>query len=116
MTNEASATASGEAKAKVFISYSRTDLEFAKRLDSTLNERGFEVFIDLSGIAPSELWWKRLKELITQADTVIFVLSPEAVDSKVCKEEVAYAGFPQQALRTDRLPARNHVESSLRIE
>jgi hypothetical protein len=92
MTNGALETARMAPKAKVFISYSRADLDFAKRIVAALNERGFEVLIDLSGIEPSEKWWKRIKELITQADTAVFVLSPEAIASKVCKEEVEFAG------------------------
>jgi TIR domain/WD domain, G-beta repeat len=79
-------------KIKVFISYSRADRDFAKDIVAALIERGFEVLIDVSGIEPSEKWWKRIKELITQADTVIFILSPDAIASKVCKEEVEFAG------------------------
>src|SRR5579863_6096341 len=78
-------------KAKIFISYSRKDMAFADRLEASLKERGFEPLIDRTEIYAFEDWWKRIQALIARADTVIFVLSPDAVASEVCAREVAYA-------------------------
>src|SRR5215471_4970006 len=79
-------------KAKVFISYSRKDLAFADRLDAALKMRGFETFIDGSDIYAFEEWWKRVAALIGRADTVVFVLSPDAVrPGSVALKEVAFA-------------------------
>src|ERR1700722_5019376 len=91
MTDKSSGTAHDHQKTKVFISYSRVDLGFAKRILTALEVRNFDVLIDVSGIEPSEKWWQRIKQMITQADTVIFILSPEAVSSKVCNDEVEFA-------------------------
>jgi formylglycine-generating enzyme required for sulfatase activity len=82
--------AKAEAKAKVFISYSRKDLTFADKLDAALRARGFDPLIDRDEIYAFEEWWPRIQSLITQADTIIFVLSPEAVTSDVCKKEVEF--------------------------
>ena len=71
-------------KAKVFISYSRADLAFANRLEAELKARGFEPLMDRTEIYAFEDWWARIQALITQADTIIFVLSPEAVSSAIC--------------------------------
>jgi tetratricopeptide (TPR) repeat protein len=78
-------------KTKVFISYSRKNMAFADRLETALKEREFEPLIDRTEIYAFEDWWKRIQALIAQADTVIFVLSPEAVASEVCAKEVAFA-------------------------
>jgi formylglycine-generating enzyme required for sulfatase activity len=78
-------------KAKIFISYSRKDMVFADRLEMALKARGFEPLIDREGIYAFEDWWKRIQALIGQADTVVFVLSPDAVNSEVALKEVAYA-------------------------
>src|ERR1700731_2770477 len=78
-------------KAKIFISYSRKDMAFADRLEAALKARGFQVLIDRAEIYAFEDWWKRIQALIAQADTVIFVLSPDAVVSPVCAKEVAFA-------------------------
>ena len=78
-------------KAKIFISYSRKDMAFADRLEAAMKARGFEPLIDRTEIYAFEDWWKRIEVLIGQADTVVFVLSPDAVRSEVALKEVAYA-------------------------
>ncbi len=88
-------------KAKIFISYSRKDMAFADRLEAALNACGFEPLIDrqdpialqdwTKGIAPFEDWWKRIESLIGKADTIVFVLSPDAVASKVALKEIDFA-------------------------
>jgi hypothetical protein len=80
-----------ESKAKVFISYSRKDMAFADRLEAALKARGFEPLIDRTDIYAFEEWWKRIEALIARADTVVFVLSPDAVASEVALREVAFA-------------------------
>jgi hypothetical protein len=80
-----------EPKARIFISYSRKDLAFADRLDAALKARGFEPLIDRTEIYAFEDWWQRIEALIGRADTVVFVLSPDAVTSDVALKEVAPA-------------------------
>jgi tetratricopeptide (TPR) repeat protein len=81
-----------KSKAKVFISYSRKDIDFADHLDITLKARGFEPLIDRTEIYAFEEWWKRVEDLIARADTVIFVLSPDAVrPGSVALKEVGFA-------------------------
>jgi hypothetical protein len=78
-------------KTKIFISYSREDMAFADRLEAALKEHEFEPLIDRTKIYAFEDWWKRIQALIAQADTIIFVLSPDSVASPVCAREVAFA-------------------------
>jgi len=79
-------------KARVFISYSRKDITFADRLDTALKSRGFEPLIDRTDIYAFEEWWTRVEDLITRADTVVFVLSPDAVrPGSVSLKEVEFA-------------------------
>ena len=79
-------------KAKVFISYSRKDMPFADRIEAALKARGFEPLIDRTAIYAFEEWWKRVQELIGRADTVVFVLSPDAVrPGTVALKEVEFA-------------------------
>jgi WD40 repeat protein len=80
-----------QSKAKIFISYSRKDMAFADRLEAALNARGFETLIDREEIYAFEDWWARLQALIGQADTVVFVLSPDAAASREALREVEYA-------------------------
>ena len=91
MTAVAEPVRETEPKAKIFVSYSRKDMAFADRLEAALKIRGFEVLIDRAEIYAFEDWWKRIEALIGRADTVVFVLSPDAVKSDVALKEVAYA-------------------------
>src|SRR6266567_3311042 len=74
---------------KVFISYSRRDSsEFSDELVAGLELAGFAPFLDRHDIAPGEDWETRLSGLIEQADTVVYVVSPEAIKSERCRWEV----------------------------
>src|SRR5262249_941595 len=76
-------------KLKVFVSYSRKDsAEFADELLAGLKVAGFAPFLDRHDIAAGEDWEARLGGLIAQSDTVVFVVSPEAVKSDRCVWEV----------------------------
>src|SRR5690349_17316929 len=76
-------------KLKVFISYSRRDAAaFADELVAGLELAGFAPFLDRHDIAAGEDWEARLGGLIEQSDTVVYVVTPEAVKSERCQWEV----------------------------
>jgi TPR repeat protein len=78
-------------KLRVFVSYSRDDLDFSDQLDAALNAYGFECIIDRQDISGGEDWKRRLGNLISEADTVVFVLSPTSARSEICAWEVEEA-------------------------
>ena len=78
-------------KFKVFISYSRVDEAFADELLLGLQDHDFEVSLDRHSIREGETWKERLDALITNAGTVVFVLSPDSAHSTVCQWEVDHA-------------------------
>ena len=84
--SESSAPASN-----VFISYSRKDLGFVNRLCDGLEANNLAPKVDRAEIYSFEDWWQRIETLITEADTVIFALSPDAIASAVCRREVEFA-------------------------
>ena len=84
-------TSSDKGKLRVFISYSREDLKFADQLDDALKACAFECLIDRHGISGGEDWKRRLGNLIREADTVVFVLSPSSARSEICDWEVEEA-------------------------
>jgi TIR domain len=76
----------------VFISYARRDgRNFAAWLEGALKLRGFNAYLDRKDIVPGEPWRTRLVELIRAADTVVFVVTPAAVTSDVCRWEAEQA-------------------------
>lgn len=72
----------------VFLSYSREDLAFADQLDAALRLYGYATALDRHEISAGEDWKDRLGNLIRDADTVVFVLSPSSSKSDVCAWEV----------------------------
>jgi formylglycine-generating enzyme required for sulfatase activity len=84
----ADAGAAADRKLKVFISYSRKDEDFAQELLAGLQFAGFEPYLDKQDIAAGEDWEARLGRLIEAADTVVFVISPDAVASDRCAWEI----------------------------
>lgn len=49
---------------------------------------GFDAVLDRHGIAGGEKWEERIGELITNADVIVFILSPSSLKSDVCQWEV----------------------------
>src|SRR5215831_4980992 len=84
----AAGSAVADRKLKVFISYSRKDEDFAQDLLAGLRVAGFEPYLDKHDIAAGEAWEARLGRLIEAADTVVFIISPDAVASDRCAWEV----------------------------
>lgn len=85
-------------KIKVFISYSRRDIEFVDRLEPALVARNVEPLVDRHDIEKLEDWWDRIKQLIGQADTVVFVLSPNWLASEICRRESEHAAVLSKRL------------------
>ncbi len=78
-------------KNSVFISYSRRDKEFVRRLVDNFNARGRDVWIDWEDIPPTADWRSEIWDGIDNADDFVFVISPDSVASEVCGEELAHA-------------------------
>ncbi len=78
-------------KTRVFLSYSRQDKAIADSLRQALTESDIEVLRDIEGTLAGEEWWKRIKEMIAEADSTVFLLSNRSATSKVCADEIEYA-------------------------
>jgi len=77
--------------ADVFVSYSRRDGDFVRRLVEALGERGKEAWVDVEGIRDAEVFPERLRSAIEESDGFLFVISPESVASDYCEAEVEHA-------------------------
>jgi hypothetical protein len=77
--------------ASLFISYSRKDLEAARRLTEAFQGKELDFWIDWEGIPPTVDWWKEIEKGIEEADIFLFLLSPDSANSKICKREIEHA-------------------------
>jgi hypothetical protein len=92
-------TSSGEGllMSSVFMSYSRKDRDMVTAMVMALRSAGEDVWVDLDDIVPSAVWMEEIKTAIANADSVIFVISPDSVASEVCGVELQYAaGLPKR--------------------
>jgi len=71
----------------LFISYAREDTAFVRCLYDALKERGREAWVDWEGIPPIDKWLDSICSSIERADAFLFVISPDSVESEVCKIE-----------------------------
>lgn len=79
----------GTPKLTVFISYSRSNLEFADRLVTGLEQRGFKCLIDRRDLEYGERWQRVLRDLIREADAVVFAVSHASITSQWCRWELS---------------------------
>ncbi len=75
----------------VFISYSRSDSGFARQLNDALQSQGKRTWFDQESIASGSDFRQEICRGIEGADNFLFVLSPNAVNSPYCADEVEYA-------------------------
>ena len=85
------AAASAAEPGLCFLSYSRSDEDFALRLAKDLQSRGVEMWVDRFSIRPSEHWDRAIERAIRGCRNVIAVLSPRSVASENVADEISLA-------------------------
>jgi len=75
-------------KRSIFISYSRKDIEFVRKLNDSLDSNEIEAWVDWEGIPPSSDWMDEIKRAIEGAEAFLFVISPDSLASEVCAKEL----------------------------
>jgi len=118
---------------KIFISHSSKDKEFASRLANDLRAAGVEVWYDEDEIKAGDQIFTKIEQGLLTCDFLIIILSPEAVHSKMVRQELSsfwheearrernvilpalYKDCPMPPLLTDRRYAdfRENYESGL---
>jgi formylglycine-generating enzyme required for sulfatase activity len=76
---------------QVFISYSRKDLSFVKRLVKDLKAAGLETWYDLSGLEVGQRWGSEIQKAIRNSQYFLAVMSPNSVDSEWVEREFLYS-------------------------
>lgn len=74
-----------------FISYTRNDQSFVRRLDERLRQQNRETWVDWKDIPFTGEWEKEIYSAIERADAFIFVISARAAASAQCLKEIRHA-------------------------
>ena len=74
---------------KVFVSYSRANLDAVTQLVEDLQAVGINTWHDQT-LTGGQRWWENILASIRDCDIFIFALSPESWQSEACRSELAY--------------------------
>ena len=76
---------------KVFISYSRKDIDFARKLAGDLESAGYDVWWDITDLRGGDDWVRVIPEAIKSSQYVIVVLTPDSIESDWVRKEYTQA-------------------------
>jgi len=79
------------ASEKTFFSYSRDDSEFVLKLAKDLRAAGANIWLDQLDIDPGKRWDIEVEKALKSCPNQLVILSPSAVASHNCMDEVHYA-------------------------
>jgi hypothetical protein len=100
----------------VFLSYSRIDLEVAEKVVAHLEEQGFVVWIDRTGIAFGDEWPKKIAAGINASEVILMLITKSSIQSDYCSREIIYAlkkRKPLVALHVDQVPLPDEIDLML---
>jgi WD40 repeat protein len=75
----------------LFISYSRKDQQFVRKLHAVIEEGGRDAWVDWENIPLTAEWLQEIYEGIEASNAFIYIISPDSVRSEVCSLELAHA-------------------------
>ena len=73
---------------KIFLSYSRNDIEIADQFVSSINQAGMEVWIDREDIKVGNSWRKEIVEAIDECDAFVLMMSSHSIASTNVHKEI----------------------------
>jgi WD40 repeat protein len=85
------AIAPASRKTRIFISYSRKNKLFVRKLNDAIDQEEIEAWVDWEGIPPSADWMAEVSTAIQASDAFVFIMSPDSLGSKVCMDELELA-------------------------
>jgi len=98
---------------QVFISYSRTDMDFVRRLALDLQSAGVDVWWDLSDIQGSDVWERKIEEGLRSSQYFIIVLTPASLESRWVRRE--YLTADNKGLKIIPLKLKNFDDAPLTL-
>ena len=76
---------------KIFISYSRKDIDFVRKLAGDLEKAGYDVWWDITDLRGGDDWVKALPAAIEAAEYFIIILTPNSIKSEWVQKEYTQA-------------------------
>jgi hypothetical protein len=73
--------------ARIFLSYSRKDEPFARRLAAALSNMGADIWIDVEDIPAGMKWSSAIQQGLDEGDLLIVVITPDSMASRNVEDE-----------------------------
>ena len=106
--------------AQIFISYSRTDVQFVDSVARSVATLGYRPWVDHQQLAGSQQWSQELQRAIAASRALLVILTAHSVASAVVAQEYRYAlacGIPVIVLRgSPKLPMPPELANSSVID
>ena len=74
-----------------FLSYSRSNSEFAVKLAKDLKKSGIDIWIDQLDIEPGSRWDRSIQEALNTSKRMLVIFTPESISSNNVMDEVSFA-------------------------
>lgn len=91
VTNSTAANIMSNNEYEVFISYSRSDSEFALKLGRDLGAEGVNIWLDQLEINTGQIWDVEIEKALETCSKFLIILTPSSVSSKNVHDELSYA-------------------------
>jgi hypothetical protein len=89
--NAGGAKMANEKQRRAFISYSRTNKEFATKLAKGLRSAGYPIWFDLMDIPTGSRWDDEVEKALRECSVFMIILTPASIASENVKDEIGYA-------------------------
>jgi len=76
---------------KIFISYSRKDMDFVRKLAGDLETAGYDVWWDITDLQGGDDWVKTIPAAIAESQYTIVILTPNSIESEWVRKEYTQA-------------------------
>ena len=76
---------------KVFVTHAESDELLAREVVRALGQAGLEVWDEAGEVYPSDNWAKVIGEALEQAEAMVVLLTPEALDSTRVARDIQFA-------------------------
>jgi len=105
-----------DASLDVFIAYSRSNADFARRLNESLEYQGKTTWFDQESIASGDDFHKEICQAIEQCDNFVAIVSRNFIKSTRCAEQVEFASSLNKRIVPilyESVPNLNQMNSTL---
>ena len=80
-----------ETQRKAFLSYSRTNKDFAVKLAKELKSEGFHIWVDQLDIPPGARWDAEVEKALEESEIFMVIITPASAKSENVLDEIGYA-------------------------